>query len=656
MKARLILLLFLPVLSFAQERAPFYVKDYDWEAEPKIMEVPAHLAEEPEVIMKEHYVCEFGFDESGNFSEIRLSHRITHINSDEAIEDNNKVYLYVASGNSIIEQKARVIKANGKVVVMDRSSVKVSKDEQTGRSYEYFAIEDLEIGDQVETLNKLNYDPVYRGTIRYIQSSVPKLNYTFKIVSPVYLVFDYKGYNNFPGFELDTMSYDDKRCLAVEIPEVPKFKSEPSAYRIANYMKFTYKLEANTSTGVKNFVSYGDVSGRLFTNYTQTEKNDLKLVKKILKGVDYDKNASDEEKARAVELYIKDKYAVADLNIDGMSEIDFIYENKFGNSYGITKLYAGIFNLLEIPYEIAFTTDRTENRFDPEFEAYCFLEEVLIYFPGFDKYLETSSKYDVIGYLSPRFTYNNCLYVEELDLAGQKTGVPRIGDIPFLKSDKTVDDMKIELDLSEGFTDLEYKLHKEMTGYYAGATQPYYTFFDEEDLKNVNESHVKYISETIDIESIETQNTEWGDYGVKPLIVDATFTTDEFFEQAGNKYLFKVGLLIGPQMELYSEEKRTLPVEEDYCRKYHRTITFTLPEGYIVGNLKEAEIYKKYIKDGVEIMAFKSVATQNGNTVTIDIVEYYDELYVPVEHYEQYREVINAAADFNKVVLVIEQR
>jgi len=266
-----------------------------------------------------------------------------------------------------------------------------------------------------------------------------------------------------------------------------------------------------------------------------------------------------------------------------------------------------------------------------------------------------NDKFETMGYLAPEFTFNNGLFIEELSVSGMKAGIGRVDPIPFLTSEKTVDLLKLEIDLTDGFDDVLYKLHKEMTGYYAAATQPYYTLLDDENLKDMNESHVKYLGENIEVKTVTAQNTEWGDFGKKPLIVDAEFTSDEFFEKAGNKYLFKVGLLIGPQMELYAEEERTLPVEQDFCRKYQRYISFTLPEGYSVGNLNDAFISKKYTIEGKELMAFVSAAKQVGNTITIEITEYYDELAVPVSEYEMYRQVINAAADFNKVVLVLEK-
>jgi hypothetical protein len=59
-------------------------------------------------------------------------------------------------------------------------------------------------------------------------------------------------------------------------------------------------------------------------------------------------------------------------------------------------------------------------------------------------------------------------------------------------------------------------------------------------------------------------------------------------------------------------------------------------------------------KDGDKVpFSFVSDYTENGNEVKVKIDEYYKELYAPLHRYEDFRKVINAAADFNKVTLVL---
>ena len=108
-------------------------------------------------------------------------------------------------------------------------------------------------------------------------------------------------------------------------------------------------------------------------------------------------------------------------------------------------------------------------------------------------------------------------------------------------------------------------------------------------------------------------------------------------------------------MELYQEGKQEFPIQQVYCRAYHREINFNIPEGYKVQNLDDIIIVEEFtpsISDKPTLV-FKSSYTQEGNTVKVVIDEYYDVLDLPKEEFDDYRRVINAAADFNKVVLIL---
>ena len=157
------------------------------------------------------------------------------------------------------------------------------------------------------------------------------------------------------------------------------------------------------------------------------------------------------------------------------------------------------------------------------------------------------------------------------------------------------------------------------------------------------------------LENVKVENAGGKYFGQKPYIVTADLITDKFIENAGSKRLFKLGELIGPQMEMYQEEERIQPIQSDYNRTYYRELAFNIPEGYEVVNLKDAEINEVYKIDGEITMAFISKLEIDGNKVKVVIDEYYDVLDLPKEEFTEYQRVINAAANFNKVVLIFEK-
>jgi hypothetical protein len=138
--------------------------------------------------------------------------------------------------------------------------------------------------------------------------------------------------------------------------------------------------------------------------------------------------------------------------------------------------------------------------------------------------------------------------------------------------------------------------------------------------------------------------------------MDVSFASSHFIERAGARVLFKAGLLIGPQSELYRNDKRQVPIENSYNRAYERVIRVNIPAGYSVKNAADLNIDVVY-KDSINIpFSFVSSYTIEGQVLTLKINEYYKEIYAPLERYEDYRKVINAAADFNKIVLVLEKK
>src|SRR5581483_9887484 len=131
-----------------------------------------------------------------------------------------------------------------------------------------------------------------------------------------------------------------------------------------------------------------------------------------------------------------------------------------------------------------------------------------------------------------------------------------------------------------------------------------------------------------------------------PFVMEADFGTNSVMEKAGNKYLFKIGELIGPQSELYRDSVRHTGIENHFNHGYHRELAFTIPDGYKVTNLDAANMDVSDDNKGVRTMEFHSYYKTEGNKVTVIIDEDYRQIGYPVSMYDQFRRVINASADF----------
>lgn len=182
---------------------------------------------------------------------------------------------------------------------------------------------------------------------------------------------------------------------------------------------------------------------------------------------------------------------------------------------------------------------------------------------------------------------------------------------------------------------------------------PYIDLVKPEDKEELIEGFAKNLNESVTINKTNLENGKSELFGKAPLVFNVDFTSDAFVEKAGNKYLFKVGELIGRQMELYQEKERVLTLENEFRRTYERTINVTIPNGYTIVNLDDITIENEYVDKGETVLSFKSFYEMDGNVLKITADEYYKINRIPLNIYEDYRRVINSAADFNKVTLVL---
>jgi hypothetical protein len=119
--------------------------------------------------------------------------------------------------------------------------------------------------------------------------------------------------------------------------------------------------------------------------------------------------------------------------------------------------------------------------------------------------------------------------------------------------------------------------------------------------------------------------------------------------------LLKIGEIIGPQVEMYQVKPRQLPIELPYPHVLNRIITLEIPKGYRIKNLTDLNISIEHKDDNEMTMGFVSGYQQSGDVVTINIYETYKKMSYPISQFEDFKKVINASADFNKVVLVLEK-
>jgi hypothetical protein len=96
-------------------------------------------------------------------------------------------------------------------------------------------------------------------------------------------------------------------------------------------------------------------------------------------------------------------------------------------------------------------------------------------------------------------------------------------------------------------------------------------------------------------------------------------------------------------------------VEIDYPNEQLRSLRISIPAGYRVANPEAVRSQVQCSQGGKALCAFSSDYKMEGNDLVVSVRESYWQTTYPLSLYPDYRKVVNAAADFSKVVLVLQK-
>jgi hypothetical protein len=634
--------------------------NYDWALQPTWSSSDtSKFKNELELYLLYKRGFEYAYDvnSNGDLVEYELKHCIIKVNSDDAIKHNNKLYIPTESGAVVVKQKARVIKSSGKVQVLNESNIKQSTDEETNKGYKYFAIDNIEKGDQIEYFYVIKKPTQHTGTCIYMQSEIPKVKSSIEVMTPYNLIFSFKSYNGYPEMVYDTILLNkNKNTWSASLDYIEGIKSEKMAAYYPNLKHVAFKLKDNRANGKKDVISYGGISQNLYqVIYNNTSKATQAAIKKLLKNIGLSSGDPLQVRIRKIEDYLKQYYFYVEGNQSGLYDLDVILTSHQASNQGLASLFANVLNSAGIEHELVFTCSRYDYTFDPKFEAYYFLQEYLLYFPEIDSYIEPSSMVSRLGYVGPKLTNNYGLFIKRIKLGDFESAVGKVKFIAPLTEKQTQDNLLIDASFDDLLGELNLTIERSQTGYDANAVQLIYSLLNEEQKKDLMKSLVSGIIPDAESDKTELLNVNQQDFPSQPLIFKTSFLTNEVVEKAGTKFVIKLGLLIGPQMEMYQEEKRKLPVMNEFNRTYLRTIRFKIPEDYDIKNLESLKLHIVDKKDNTQA-AFISNYKIEGGVLIVTAEEYYKKIDYNIEDFEAFRAVINAAADFNKATIYLEKK
>ena len=642
------LILLCTSLMFAQE---YSFKNYDWDEKETKVEIPEQYKNEKEVILQRTTKIEIVVV-GNNAKQYHLLHEKIYINSDDAIERNNKIYIPFSLDESVLLNKARVILKNGTVIHLDKKDIKEDVDQEKGMKYNYFAVNGLEKGAVIEKLYVLQESPEFTGSTIKMQDDYPIADLRFELITPNYLIFKTKSYNGLSESVIDDKSIPNTIVLSVSEKNIPALDNNENYSNWNLQLKlFRYKLDENLMNGGRNLNNFKGFSTSVFDRLNpELDKKDQKALEDFCKTIT--KSNDLQEQIWNIENKIK-KTITYDKYIDNKETLSEIIHSKQANQTDILKIYLAVFKKYKIENNVVFTSNRYKIPFDKEFESFENLSELLFYFPSIKKYLTPTE----IEYRIPLFpatlANNNGLFIKEKTFAGVKMGIGEINFIEIPGSDVTHDIMDITVDFTKDMENPLITSKISFGGYSALNFQAIKDFASAEQYKTVLKSIAENYTVETEYKTLNTENDGTEFIGKKPFVLNVAFDGKDLTKKAGENYLFSVGETIGKQMEFYQENKRTLPVEIDYPHYYTRKIKILLPKGATVKNLDKFTMDFKNDVNGKTEAAFISKYTQKEDEIIVDNVEYYNIVNYPLAKFDEYKAVINAAADFNKIVIIV---
>lgn len=627
-------------------------KPYNWDENRSRIELSDQESNLPVVMLKYHVEYQYLYESDGGNQFMYVTrHKIILVNNDQAIHENNKIYISTGEAGKITELKARAIQPNGQVVELDSTNIRELQDED-GSGYRIFAIDGVEKGSEIEYYFTLKL-PASFFIREYFQFSMPVKETSFKLQVPGNLKFAIKSYNGFAPVKVIEEN-DTLRTYHAVMQNIPALQNEKFSKPGNRKMRIEFKLAYNSVRGDERLFTWADVSKRIYNSIYDLDKDSRKAVNKLIKNIGIKKNTAEIDKIVQTEEYIKTGFYLQKGRSNALKDIQSLIKNKYGNERGLTKLYAVLFSQMDIDHELVVTIGRDKVLFDGSLDTWNYLDDYFFFFPQTGLYLAPYFMEFRLGIIPAEFTATEGLFIKPVRVKDIKTAIGDIRYIAPLPYDQNMSDLNLKIKIADDFSGSDITMSQSYNGYDATYFRRIYPLLEKEKKTELLESLVKFVVRDADISQSSVENTDltFQNNG-KPFIVHSKFKSASLIEHAGQRYIIKIGDMIGPQTELYQENERTCRVENDFNRGYLREITMEIPQGFVIKNPDDLKMDIFAEDDGKRVYSFTSQYQLENNLLHVVIEEYYKEIFFPREKFEDFRRVINAAADWNKIALVL---
>ncbi len=642
-------LLVIPAILFGQTE----FESYNWNTFPSTSKADTIQSQNGAAVTLERRITEVYLNKEKYFEEIYVYHKKIRVDSHDALNLYNKIYVSLDNVIEILNIQARFIAPNGKITMLPKESIKQIANLNNDGDYKTFAIEGGEVGGQIEyfyTLRK-KFDS-YSGY--YMQDEIPKANVEVIYSYPSKISFKIKGYNGFPAFTVNNEN-QDKTYQKAMIRFIPAVESEVkySNYK-ASLMRFEFSMVYNHFNSLLRTYSWKTACENTYNNLYALSKNDKAIIQTLLDQINLP--AGDlTQKIRTLENWVKSNIAISK-EMGYQKELSEMIRLKQASNYGAVRIIVALLQAANINFEFVETGSNETRPFDPDFNCMNFLNEYLIYFPEIDQYLAPAAPDYRLGLTPDDYQGQYGLFMRPINYDDKlKSLAYDIRQIPVHKCNINTDTLNIELNLNVDESAIQAKIHRETQGALGRTFQSYFPYLNDEKKKELVSLFFRMGKQNSVVNKYQVRNETPDNIGFRPISWDVDITANSLIENAGKDLVFHIGETIGEQSELYQEKSRTIPVHVGALHKYYRRIVFNIPKGYKVANPENLNMHVEMKNGNKTSCIFISKAETVNNQLIITSDEYYLEECYPASRYNEFRSVINASADFNKRTILLKK-
>ena len=642
MKKKFLVLKILLIVSYFNTYSQSYL-NIDWDSDKTIL-FPSD--NDLYGIFNNHYVEYFKSKFTEEVYVYETRHTKTKINRINNPLD-NEIIISKINVSEIVDVRAKIINQDTIISYSFDEMKKMINSDNSDENYNNYKLPNLDEGDIVEIMYTVKKDFNFNGN-KIIEESYPILLSKFILIENNFKS-NIKIYNSNNSFVSDII-FDGKKSKQIIFNNLNATANEQYSTPIANKIKISYQCYEN-----RDDVSQIEYWGNLVQNVSELffPKAVNEKAKEILREIKhgYVKIPWNELKiANAIDEYIKNNFVISDEDDPKLNDIEYILNNKISNDFSIIQVYSSLFKEANIEYEVAISCNRYFLKFDPELFDPNQLREFLIFLPNQEKYISPNRVEYRVSEAPEDLLGNYGIFIDkDLDYY--------FSEITLFDQDFSQIKKNIEVNISRNLNKTKINESRLFSGYWAITNRNYIYLSENEktdflvDFFTVNGLDNKKVSnyniKNFDI-SHNTYNT--------PLEITSTISTSDLIEEKEGLTYLKIGKVIGLQSNLFDEKERINPIEINFPNSYDYNIKVNIPRGYKIVDFSELNKSKEYISvDGNSTAKFLSKATVSGNVLNINIKEYYKELRYSKKRYQEFREVINAAAKFYESSVRIEK-